>query len=93
MKPVTRLPVLPPFGLVAVPSPSLAQSRVPDLMNTSIEDLMNIEITSASRKKERAVQLDPTTGDLHVEGASSPFVASTLIPRSAAISLVWRPQP
>jgi iron complex outermembrane recepter protein len=41
-------------GLMAVPSPGLAQSRVPDLSQVSIEDLMSIEITSASRKEQRA---------------------------------------
>ena len=45
-----RLLVL--FGLVALPSPGLAQ-RMPDLRLASIEDLMSIEITSASRKEQR----------------------------------------
>ena len=38
------------FGLVAAPSPGLAQSPAADLNQMSIEDLMRIEITSASRK-------------------------------------------
>ena len=29
----------------------------------------------------------------HIEGASSPFIAATLIPRSGSISLVWKPRP
>ena len=44
-------------GLIALPSPVLAQSRVPDLSQVSIEDLMNIEITSASRKEQRAADV------------------------------------
>jgi iron complex outermembrane recepter protein len=43
--------------LVAVPSPGLAQSRAPDLSQVSIEDLMNIEVTSASRKEQRAADV------------------------------------
>ncbi len=45
------------FGLAAVPSPGLAQGRAPDLSQVSIEDLMNIEITSASRKEQRAADV------------------------------------
>jgi iron complex outermembrane recepter protein len=45
------------FGLVAAPSPGLAQGRAPDLNQMSIEDLMNIEITSASRKEERVADV------------------------------------
>src|ERR1700716_3706511 len=44
-------------GLTALPSPVFAQSRVPDLSQVSIEDLMNIEITSASRKEQRAADV------------------------------------
>jgi iron complex outermembrane receptor protein len=51
---LTRLLLLALFGLVAVPSPVLAQGRTPDLSQISIEDLMNIEITSAGRKEQRA---------------------------------------
>ena len=54
---VTRLPLLVLFGLVAFPSPGLAQSRLRDLSEVSIEDLMNIEITSASRKEQRATDV------------------------------------
>ena len=45
------------FGAVAAPSTGLAQSRAPDLSQMSIEDLMNIEITSASRKEQRAADV------------------------------------
>ncbi len=51
---VTRLLLLVLVGLAAVPSPGFAQSPVPNLSEMSIEDLMNIEITSASRKEQRA---------------------------------------
>jgi iron complex outermembrane receptor protein len=44
-------------GLVAVPSPGFAQSPAPNLGQMSIEDLMNIEITSASRKQQRAADV------------------------------------
>ena len=44
------------FGLVALSSPGLAQGA-PDLSQVSIEDLMNIEITSASRKEQRAADV------------------------------------
>src|SRR5580765_4246763 len=40
--------------LLAVPAAALAQKPTPDLSQMSIEDLMNIEITSASRKEQRA---------------------------------------
>ena len=39
---------------IAVPPAALAQKSTPDLSQLSIEDLMNIEITSASRKEQRA---------------------------------------
>ena len=39
------------------PATALAQSVRPDLMNLTIEDLMNIEITSASRKEQRAADV------------------------------------
>src|ERR1700732_2767838 len=42
------------FGAIAVPSTGLAQRQVPDLSQVSLEDLLNIEITSASRKEQRA---------------------------------------
>jgi len=45
------------LALVALPENSLAQTRVPDLADVSIEDLMNIEISSASRKDERAADV------------------------------------
>jgi iron complex outermembrane recepter protein len=57
MKLITRLVRLVLFSLVAVPSAVLAQTKVPDLATVSIEDLMNIEITSASRKEQRAADV------------------------------------
>jgi iron complex outermembrane receptor protein len=42
------------YSVLAVPSPALAQSGARDLSQVSIEELMNIEITSASRKEQRA---------------------------------------
>lgn len=44
-------------GLMAVPSPGSAQSPAPNLGQMSLEDLMNIEITSASRKQQRAADV------------------------------------
>ena len=55
MKSATLVVVL--SGLMAVASPSLAQSPAPNLGQMSIEDLMNIEITSASRKQQRAADV------------------------------------
>src|SRR5580765_6056093 len=40
--------------LLAVPAAALAQKPTHELSQMSIEDLMNIEITSASRKEQRA---------------------------------------
>ena len=57
LKALTRLPLLVLFGLGAVASPGLAQSQAPDLNEMSIEDLMNVEITSASRKEQRAADV------------------------------------
>ncbi len=54
---VSRLLILALLGLVAGSLPGLAQSRAPDLSQMSIEDLMNIEITSASRKEQRAADV------------------------------------
>jgi len=45
------------FGLVALAAPCFSQSPVPNLSDMSIEDLMNIEITSASRKEQRAMDV------------------------------------
>jgi iron complex outermembrane receptor protein len=53
----SRLQLLVLCGAIAIPSPGLAQSRVPDLSQVSIEDLMNIEVTSASRKEQRAADV------------------------------------
>lgn len=70
---LTRLLFLVLFGFTAVPSPGLAQSRVPDLSQVSIEDLMNIEITSASRKEQRAADVAAAvfviTHDVNVDAA------------------------
>ena len=52
-----RLQLLVLCGAIAIPSPGLAQSRVQDLSQVSIEDLMNIEVTSASRKEQRAADV------------------------------------
>ena len=54
MRPVIRILLFGLFGQMAMPSPGLAQVQAPDLSRMSIEDLMNIEITSASRKEQRA---------------------------------------
>ena len=53
----TRCLPLTLFILGAVPVPGLTQGRVPDLTEMSIEDLMNIEVTSASRKEQRAADV------------------------------------
>jgi iron complex outermembrane receptor protein len=53
----TRLTLLALIWTLAVPTDIFAQSRVPDLSQVSIEDLMNIEITSASRKEQRAADV------------------------------------
>jgi iron complex outermembrane receptor protein len=45
------------LGLIAVPSPGLAQGPAPDLSQMSIEDLMKIKITSASRKEQRVADV------------------------------------
>src|ERR1700694_2371124 len=50
-------PLLALLGLVAIPSPGLAQSGERDLSQVSLEELMNIEITSASRKEQRATDV------------------------------------
>jgi iron complex outermembrane receptor protein len=57
MRQVIRLLLLSLLGLVAIPFPGLAQSPAPDLSQMSIEELMNIEVTSASRKEQRAVDV------------------------------------
>jgi iron complex outermembrane receptor protein len=45
-------------GLIAAPSPGLAQRQATsNLSQVSIEDLMSIEITSASRKEQRAADV------------------------------------
>jgi iron complex outermembrane recepter protein len=56
-QPVARLVLLALVSLVANAAPSLAQTPAPDLSQMSIEDLMNIEVTSASRKEERAADV------------------------------------
>jgi iron complex outermembrane receptor protein len=54
---LVRLLPLVAVALTGVPSPALAQARPQDLTLMSLEDLMNIEITSASRKEQRAVNV------------------------------------
>jgi iron complex outermembrane receptor protein len=54
---MTRPLMLALCGAVAVASPATAQSQMPDLSQVSLEDLMNIEITSASRKEQRAADV------------------------------------
>ena len=53
-----------------------AQDHTPDLVHTSIEDLMNIEITSASRKEQRASDVPGaifviTQDDIHRSGMTT----------------------
>src|ERR1700730_3396202 len=50
-----RLLVL--IGIIPASPPVLAQRQLPDLSQVSLEDLMNIEITSASRKEQRAADV------------------------------------
>jgi iron complex outermembrane recepter protein len=45
------------FGIMALPAQGLAQTPTPNLSQASLEDLMNIEITSASRKEQRATDV------------------------------------
>ena len=52
-----RMLLAGPVTLFALPANGLAQTRVPDLADVSIEDLMNLEITSASRKEQRASEV------------------------------------
>ncbi len=55
MRRLTKFLILASFGSgLAVPSPGLAQNAPPDLSQVSIEDLMNVQITSVSRKEQRA---------------------------------------
>ncbi|MEO8682856.1 MAG: hypothetical protein ABI665_27660, partial [Vicinamibacterales bacterium] len=54
MKAGSRLLLLVVLSPTALPASGLAQSQPPDLGNVSIEDLMKIEVTSASRKDQRA---------------------------------------
>ena len=56
MKLVIRLSLLTTIGF-CIPSAVLAQGQVPDLRTASIEELLNIEITSASRKEQRAADV------------------------------------
>jgi iron complex outermembrane receptor protein len=53
----TRLPLLMLLGATAFPALALAQRQAPDLSQVSLEDLMNIEVTSASRKEQRAADV------------------------------------
>jgi iron complex outermembrane receptor protein len=54
---LTRILLAAPVALFSLPVNSLAQTRVPDLAQVSIEELMNIEISSASRKDQRAADV------------------------------------
>src|ERR1700736_3872436 len=54
---ISRLLFATLFATMAYPASGFTQTRPPDLTGTSIEDLMNIEITSASRKEERAADV------------------------------------
>jgi outer membrane receptor for ferrienterochelin and colicin len=83
MKHTRRLLLAALLSTVATPTTGFAQTPATDLGRVSIEDLMNIEITSASHKEQRA-------GD--VAAAISVITQEELVPRSAAISLVWTPR-
>src|ERR1700676_3678561 len=54
---IPRFVVFVLCALGARPIPGLAQSQAVDLNQVSIEDLMNIQITSASRKEQRAADV------------------------------------
>src|SRR6476469_5254620 len=56
-RPSPRAVALTLAGLLALPPAAFAQAVSPDLRQTSIEDLMNLEITSASRKEQRAADV------------------------------------
>lgn len=76
MKHVTRLLAAALILTIASPATGLAQMKVPDLVNASIEDLMNIEITSASRKEQRAADVAAavfviTSEDIRRSGATT----------------------
>jgi iron complex outermembrane receptor protein len=76
MKRMNVTPLLVLLGLVAVPSPGLAQSAGRDLSQVSLEELMNIEITSASRKEQRAGDVAAavfviTQDDIHRSGMTT----------------------
>jgi iron complex outermembrane receptor protein len=55
--PAIRWLLLVPVVLGAVPSTGRAQTPARDLSQLSIEDLLNIEITSASRKEQRTLDV------------------------------------
>ena len=57
MKPIPRILLAALIASIASPTNGFAQTKVPDLSKVSIEDLMNIEITSASRKEQRAADV------------------------------------
>jgi iron complex outermembrane receptor protein len=54
---ITRFLLVTLLSTSAFPTICFAQTKPPDLTGISIEDLMNIEITSASRKEERAADV------------------------------------
>jgi len=55
--PIVRLLSLALCGVLGAAPPARAQAPVRDLSHASLEDLMNMEITSASRKEQRAVDV------------------------------------
>jgi iron complex outermembrane receptor protein len=57
MRAITRLLLAALLSTAASPTNGFAQTKVPDLRQATIEDLMNIEITSASRKEQRAADI------------------------------------
>ena len=59
--------------LGALPVPALAQGRAADLGEMSLEDLMNVDVTSVSRKEQRAADVAAaifvlTRDDIHRSG-------------------------
>ena len=57
MNSIGRIVGFAALASMASPLPALAQKPAPDLTLVSLEDLMNIEITSASRKEQRAADV------------------------------------
>jgi iron complex outermembrane receptor protein len=57
MNPISRIVGLVTLASIGLAPPALAQKPERDLTQVSLEDLMNIEITSASRKEQRATDV------------------------------------